>query len=161
MSRRRTILFLHLAAAGLLLLNGVWLWRTAFPTERIELSGNDQVLAMVPPVIRPNLKSLDVQPWQEMFLFSEKPSVVVVETARPEPVPVVNLSPPSFRVLSILVSSLPGESLVVVVQAGQERKQVVRVGQEMEQYRLVDVTVEAAVFEMGGQRFSVVPEGLN
>lgn len=161
MSRRRTILVLHLVSAGLLLLNGVWLWRMVFPPQRLGLSGGGQVRETVEPVLRPTTESLDLQPWQELFLFSEKRSVVVVETASQEPAPVVNLSPPSFRVLSIVVSSVPGESLVVVARTGQERKQVVRVGQEVDQYWLVDVTIEAAVFEMGGQQFSMVPEGTN
>ena len=161
MSRRRTVMVLHLVSAGLLLLNGVWLWRTVVGAERSGLSGNREVRETVQPVIRPNLESLDVQRWQGLYLFSEKPSAAVAEAASQEPVLVATVSPPSFRVVSILVSSLPGESLVVVARTGQERKQVVRVGQEVEQYRLVEVTVEAAVFEMGGQRFSVLPDGVN
>lgn len=161
MSRRRTIVVLYAVSAGLLLLNCVWLWRMVAGSGLTRLPSERQIRESLPPLTRPRPEPLDVQRWQEIYLFSSPPSPLVVEPASSETVPVVDASPPNFRVVSVLVSSLSGESLAVVASPGQERKQVVRIGQELDQYRLVELTVKAAVFERDGQRFSVLPEGTN
>lgn len=155
------VVVLNLVSAGLLILNGVWLWRTMEGPERESMMpsrpNREPVKTLVLPVIQP----LDVEPWREVYLFSQRPQPPA-DDVKPDVRVIENrVPPPGFRVVSMVVSSLANQSLVVLAGRADERGQVLRVGQERDGYRLIEVTAESAVFENGGQRFPLQPNATN
>lgn len=157
MNRRQMVVVLHLVSATLFLLNGIWLWRTVVGPERESISASRAERASVNPIVQPAIEPLDVSPWLNVYFFSERPVQPVAEVKPEVRVAEKRVSPPGFRVVTMVVSSVANESLVVVAGGSEERGQILRIGQERDGYRLVEVTSESAVFENSGQLVPLQP----